>query len=324
MRAIDVLRPGGSDQLVVSQVDLPVLRPGQVLIKVAACGVNRPDLLQRKGFYPPPAEADPRLGLEVSGKIVKLADDVNSSWLDQSVMALCNGGGYAEFVAVPVGQCMPIPPGVSLTDAASLPETYLTVWQNLFDSGQLASGMHVLIHGGSSGIGCAAIQLAAAHGAQVHVTVGSNEKATFCQSLGAHYVYNYQTQDWVTQVLHNVQSGVHLILDMVAGAYIQRDLNCLAVQGKIFIIALMGGRTIELDGAQLLKKQGSLCANTLRSQTLQYKAQLVKKVSACLNNFFTQGLLKTTVTKRFNLIEVSLAHDLIESGRHMGKIVLEV
>lgn len=324
MRAVDVLSPGGTEQLTINQVYLPKVGSGQVLIKVAACGVNRPDVLQRKGLYPPPGSADPRLGLEVSGEVVALGNRVHGSMLGAQVMALCNGGGYAEYVSVPASQCMAIPFGVSLQEAASLPETYLTVWQNLFHNGSLTSGMHVLIHGGSSGIGSAAIQLAAAHGATVHVTVGSEEKKRYCQSLGATYAYNYKEQEWEKEVLANHSPGVDLILDMVAASYINRNLKCIAIKGKILVIALLGGRQIEFDGAKLLLKQATVLGSTLRPQSLECKAKLSKAVEASLGQLFKQGRLRTTVSKRYKLSEVRLAHDFIESGELVGKIILEI
>ncbi|MDX1669386.1 MAG: NAD(P)H-quinone oxidoreductase, partial [Limnobacter sp.] len=237
MRAVGLQEPGGVEQLFIEEVSLPSVGPCEVLVKVAACGVNRPDVLQRAGLYPPPKDANPRLGLEISGHIVAMGEQVDASALNQPVMALCNGGGYAEFATVPFSQCMTVPAGLSLTEAASLPETYMTVWQNVFMTGRLEPGQHLLVHGGSSGIGTAAIQLAVAHGATVHATVGNGEKAEYCKQLGAEFVYNYREQDWAELALANSEGGVNLVLDMVAGSYLNRDLHCLAPQGQVIVIA---------------------------------------------------------------------------------------
>lgn len=322
MLAVGLRKPGGADQLFLEEVDLPVPSQGQVLIEVYACGVNRPDVLQRLGLYPPPPDADPRLGLEVSGVVAGLGPGVDPAFLGRHVMALCNGGGYAQFVCVPAEQCMAVPEGIELAEAASLPETYMTVWQNLFMKGGLKAGQHVLVHGGSSGIGSAAIQLAKAHGAIVHVTVGSDVKASYCRELGAHFVYNYRNQDWSALILENHPEGVHLILDMVAGPYLNSDLACIAPEGKIIVIALLGGRFAEVDAARLMMKQAILTGSTLRPRTASFKAELAKQVEVELAKRFKSGEVKTTVTARFKLEEVQKAHELMESGGLTGKIIL--
>lgn len=322
MLAVGLKKPGGADQLFIEEVALPVPAEGEVLIEVHACGVNRPDVLQRLGLYPPPPSADPRLGLEVSGVVVGLGAGVDSGFNGREVMALCNGGGYAQYVCVPAAQCMAVPSQIDLVDAASLPETYMTVWQNLFMKGRLQQGQHVLVHGGSSGIGSAAIQLAVAHGAVVHVTVGSSEKVEYCRELGAHFVYNYREQDWSDLALENSPGGVNLILDMVAGPYLDRDLACVAPEGKIIVIALLGGRHAEIDAARLMMKQAILTGSTLRPRSASFKEELARQVQAELIKRFESGQVKTTVTAKFKLEEVQKAHELMESGDLVGKIIL--
>lgn len=323
MLAVGLKKPGGADQLFIEEVELPRPVAGEVLIEVHACGVSRPDVLQRLGLYPPPDGANKRLGLEVSGVVVGLGDGVDPSLLGKVVMALCNGGGYAQYACVPAGQCMAVPKQLSFIEAASLPETYMTVWQNLFVKGGLASGQHVLIHGGSSGIGSAAIQLCVAHGAVVHVTVGSVCKADYCRDLGASFVYNYREQDWAGLAFQN-SGGIHLVLDMVAGPYLDLDLFCLAPEGKILVIALLGGRKCEIDASRLLMKQAVLTGTTLRSRDARFKALLAGQVEAELARRFESGEVKATVSAVFEFNEVQKAHELMESGNLTGKIVLQV
>lgn len=325
MKAVVMSGPGGSDTLSLESIECPKPGRGEVLIRVSAAGVNRPDVLQRLGLYPPPPGASPRLGLEVAGEVIASGGGIGASLVGKPVMALVNGGGYAEYAVVPAGQCMRVPKGLSFIEAASLPETYLTVWQNVFLKGGLSAGQHLLVHGGSSGIGSAAIQLAKMHGAVVHVTVGDEAKAEFCRGLGADFVYLYKSQDWVTEVWSNSDSrGVDVILDMVAGEYVDKNLSCVRVGGKVIVIALLGGRYVTLDAAKLMAKQVMLTGTTLRPQSAEFKSQLCRVVEGVLDRGFSQGQLRSVVQADFPLGDVALAHDLMESGKGMGKIVLRV
>jgi len=325
MRAVRVKAPGGVDQLELIELPVPSPKSGEVLIQVKAAGVNRPDVLQRLGLYPPPPDASPNLGLEVSGVVVAVGQGIPESILNKPVMALCNGGGYAEYVCAPARQCMQIPENLSFTEAASLPEVYMTVWQNLFMKGDAKAGQTVLIHGGSSGIGTAAIQLCKKHGLRTFVTVGSQEKADFCTGLGAEKAYLYKSQDWEHLVLQDTQQqGVDLILDMVAGDYLNKDLSCVKPQGMVIVIALLGGRFANIDAAKLMAKQVVLTGTTLRPRSLEFKAELARQVEQQLEEGFSTGALKSLVQATFTLDEVAKAHALMESGDSLGKIVLRV
>lgn len=325
MKAVGLKAPGGVDQLQLVELPVPLPKPGEVLVQVKAAGVNRPDVLQRLGLYPPPPDANPNLGLEVSGVVVAVGQGVSESLLNKPVMALCNGGGYAEYVCTPAGQCMQIPQGLSFTEAASLPEVYMTVWQNLFMKGGAKAGQTVLIHGGSSGIGTAAIQLCKKHGLRTLVTVGNQEKVNYCLGLGAEKAYLYKTQDWEQLVLQDTrQQGVDLILDMVAGDYLSKDLNCAKPQGMVIVIALLGGRFANIDAAKLMTKQVVLTGTTLRPRSPEFKAGLASQVERELKEGFSSGVLRSLVQATFKLEDVALAHSLMESGESLGKIVLNV
>ncbi|MCQ8897235.1 NAD(P)H-quinone oxidoreductase [Limnobacter humi] len=325
MKGIVVKAPGGVDQLELVDLPMPSPGPSEVLIQVKAAGVNRPDILQRLGLYPPPAGANPHLGLEVAGQVVETGEGVDPAFNGQAVMALCNGGGYAQYVCVPAAQCMSIPQGLSFTQAASLPEVYMTVWQNLVIKGGLKTGDTVLVHGGSSGIGTAAIQLCKRLGARVMVTVGQDSKVDVCTRLGADAVVNYRAQNWVDAALRFSDGrGVDLVLDMVAGPYLDKDLDCLAVEGKILVIALLGGRTAELDASKLLMKRAVLTGTTLRPQSAGFKAALAAAVSRELSAGFEQGHYHTVVHSEFDLADVAQAHRLMESGDLVGKVVLRI
>lgn len=325
MKAVGLKAPGGVDQLQLVELPVPLPRPGEVLVQVKAAGVNRPDVLQRLGLYPPPPDANPNLGLEVSGVVVAVGQGVSESLLNKPVMALCNGGGYAEYVCTPAGQCMQIPQGLSFTEAASLPEVYMTVWQNLFMKGGAKAGQTVLIHGGSSGIGTAAIQLCKKHGLKTLVTVGNQEKVNYCLGLGAEKAYLYKTQDWEQLVLQDTrQQGVDLILDMVAGDYLNKDLNCAKPRGMVIVIALLGGRFANIDAAKLMTKQVVLTGTTLRPRSPEFKAGLASQVERELKEGFSSRVLKSLVQATFKLEDVALAHTLMESGDSLGKIVLNV
>ncbi|HEY1059009.1 MAG TPA: NAD(P)H-quinone oxidoreductase [Limnobacter sp.] len=325
MKGIVVQAPGGVDQLTLVDLPRPVPGPFDVLIQVKAAGVNRPDVLQRLGLYPPPPGANPHLGLEVAGQVVETGEGVDSALNGQAVMALCNGGGYAQYVCVPAAQCMPVPRGLSFAEAASLPEVYMTVWQNLVVKGRLKAGHSVLVHGGSSGIGTAAIQLCKRQGARVMVTVGQDAKAEVCTRLGANMVVNYRSRDWVAAALEFTGGrGVDMVLDMVAGSYLDRDLDCLAVEGRILVIALLGGRMAEIDAGKLLMKRALLTGTTLRPESAEFKASLAKAVGQELQAGFAQGHYQTVIHSEFDLADVAQAHRLMESGDLVGKLVLRV
>lgn len=324
MKAVSLRKPGGAGELFIENVPLPQPAVGQVLLEVHGIGVNRPDVLQRLGLYPPPSDADPRLGLEVSGRVIALGEGVDPSLLGADVMALCNGGGYAEYAVVPAAQCMEVPAGVSLADAATLPETYMTVWQNLVDKARLSKGQTVLVHGGSSGIGSAAIQVCKMFGARIVVTVGTDDKADFCRSLGASHVINYKTGNWDDQLLEFYPNGVDVILDMVAGEYLDRGIRCLVPGGQLIVIALLGGRFAQIDAAKLMMKQVVLTGSTLRPRTPEFKSELAKRVSGALSQGFSGGHLKTVITKRFSLEQIVEAHRWMESGDSYGKILVEI
>lgn len=325
MKAVGLKAPGDVDQLQLVELPVPIPKPSEVLVQVKAAGVNRPDVLQRLGLYPPPPDANPNLGLEVSGVVVAVGQGVSESLLNKPVMALCNGGGYAEYVCTPAGQCMQIPQGLSFTEAASLPEVYMTVWQNLFMKGGAKAGQTVLIHGGSSGIGTAAIQLCKKHGLRTLVTVGNQEKVNYCLGLGAEKAYLYKTQDWEQLVLQDTrQQGVDLILDMVAGDYLNKDLNCAKPQGMVIVIALLGGRFANIDAAKLMTKQVVLTGTTLRPRSPEFKAGLASQVERELKEGFSSGVFRSLVQATFKLEDVALAHSLMESGESLGKIVLNV
>ncbi|HEX4855751.1 MAG TPA: NAD(P)H-quinone oxidoreductase [Limnobacter sp.] len=325
MQAVVLKGTGGVDQLQLADLPVPSPGPGEVLVKVHAAGVNRPDVLQRQGLYPAPPGANPNLGLEVSGVVVGVGQGVSEGLLSKPVMGLCNGGGYAEYVCIPAGQCMQIPAGLGFIEAASLPEVYMTVWQNLFMKGAAKAGQTVLIHGGSSGIGTAAILLCKKHGLRTLVTVGSVDKADFCLRLGADKAYLYKSQDWEQLALQDTQNqGVDLVLDMVAGDYLNRDLNCVKPGGMVIVIALLGGRHANIDASRLMMKQVVLTGSTLRPRSAEFKAHLAHQVEAELNEGFASGKLKSLVQATFPLQEVGSAHALMESGDSVGKIVLRV
>lgn len=325
MRAVVLSGPGGVEQLRVNALSIPKPAPHEVLVQVKAAGVNRPDVLQRQGLYPPPPGANPNLGLEIAGVVVDLGVNVSPIHLGQSVMALCNGGGYAEYVSVPASHLMPIPQGLGFVEAAALPEVYMTVWQNLVWKAGVAKGQVVLVHGGSSGIGVAATQLCKRLGAKVLVTVGNAEKAAYCKMFGADAAFIYPVEDWVEGVQQFTQGrGVNAVLDMVAGDYLNRNLSCLASRGTLLVIALLGGRMATIDAAKLLLKQVVLTGTTLRSQAPEVKAELAVDVSKDLMEGFSLGQYRSCVQAQFSLAGVAQAHQLMESGNSMGKIVLNL
>ena len=316
---------GGPEVLVPAQTDVPVLSPGEVLIKVAFAGVNRPDCSQRSGRYPPPKGASPIMGLEVSGHIEALGEGVNGWSVGDRVCALCNGGGYADFVAVPASQALPIPQGMGLLQAAALPENYFTVWVNLFLRGHLKAGETLLVHGGSSGIGLTAIQLANAFGAKVYCTTGSVEKNMACLKAGADAAINYKTQDFVTETLGLTQGqGVDIVLDMVGGDYVDRNLKVLAVEGRLIQIAFLQGAKVNVDLTSLMVKRIAFTGSTLRPRTIEDKAHIAQSLQEHVWPLLGQGKALPIIDRVFEMDDASLAHGLMESSVHVGKIMLKI
>lgn len=324
MRAIAITTPGGPEVLQVTERPLPRPGPGDVLIRVAAAGVNRPDCLQRAGNYPPPPGASDLPGLEISGAVVALGEGATGIAVGDEVCALVAGGGYAEYCAAPAGTCLPCPAGVSLADAATLPETMFTVWSNVFDRGRLKAGERFLVHGGSSGIGVTAIQLAKAFGAEVFATAGSPEKLAVCRALGADHVIDYREQDFVAEVKAVAKEGVDLILDMVGGPYTPRNLKILAPEGRLVQIAFLQGARAEIDWLAVMQKRLTLTGSTLRPRPVAFKAAIAAALKENVWPLISAGTVRTVVHARFPLAEAAAAHTLMESSAHIGKILLEV
>lgn len=325
MRAIEISQPGGPEVLVPVERPVPEPGAGEVLIKVAAAGINRPDVFQRKGNYAPPPGASDLPGLEVAGEIVSGDAAAGGFGVGDKVCALIAGGGYAEYCVAPAVQCLPIPKGLSDIEAAGLPETYFTVWSNVFDRGALQDGESLLVHGGASGIGTTAIQLARAMGNPVYATVGSDDRARAVEALGAAKGINYKTEDFV-QVVRDATggTGVNVILDMVAGDYINRDMKCLADDGRIVVIALLGGARSEVDGNQILRRRLTLTGSTLRPRPVAFKGAIAKSLRERAWPLLEQGKIKPIVHATFPLEQASAAHAMMEAGENIGKIILTV
>lgn len=325
MRVIDVPQPGGPAALVLSERPLPSPAADQVLIKVAAAGLNRADVMQRQGKYPPPPEAPPYPGLEVSGTVALAGDAVKSFRVGDQVCALLQGGGYAEYCVVAEGQVLPIPQGVSLIDAAALPEAYFTVWNNVFQLGSLQRGEKLLVHGGSSGIGTTAIQLAAAFGNEVFVTAGSQDKCRFCESLGAKKAINYKEQDFVAEIMQVTnKAGVNVVLDMIAGDYVQKNLDVLAPRGRVVIIATQGGRSAQIDFVAVMARRSTITGSMLRPQSVAFKAQIKDQLLTHVWPLFESGKLRPIIDCVLPFTAAPEAHARMESSEHIGKILLRV
>jgi putative PIG3 family NAD(P)H quinone oxidoreductase len=317
----------GGAPSVMQLVDAPVPQPGpdDVLLRVAYAGVNRPDVAQREGSYPPPAGASPVLGLEAAGVVVAAGERVTDLHVGDRVCALLNGGGYAEYAVAPAGQALPVPAGLTLAQAASLPENFFTVWTNVFDRGGLCAGERFLVHGGSSGIGLAAIQLAHARGATVYTTVGSPEKARACERYGADAAIEYRNEDFVERVRALTdRRGVDLILDMVGGDYVARNLRALAVEGRLVQIAFLQGARIEADFTLLMVKRLRWTGSTLRPRSAEEKARIAVQLREHVWPLFESGALQPVIFETFDLADVRAAHELMQSSRHIGKILLKV
>ena len=325
MRYISARQPGPPEVLEAAGGPLPVLKPGEVLIEVAYAGVNRPDCLQRSGAYPPPADASPIIGLEVAGRIAALGEGAAGWNIGDEVCALTPGGGYAEYCATPAGFCLPLPPGLSLLEAAGVPENYFTVWYNLFDRLSFNAGESVLVHGGTSGIGLTAIQLAKAFGAIVFATAGSPEKVAVCRAMGADHAIDYKTQDFAAEVWRiTAKRGVDVVLDMVGGDYVERNLRAMAIEGRLAQIGLLQGNRVELDMRPIMMKRLTVTGSTLRASPAARKVALAQALRAKVWPLFAQGKLKIEIAQTFPLAEAAKAHALMESGQLIGKIVLAV
>ncbi len=325
MRVVEIAAPGGPEQLRVAARPLPRPAEGEVLIKVAAAGVNRPDVMQRLGRYPPPAGASDLPGLEVAGEVVALGPKVTNVAVGDRVTALLAGGGYAEYAVAAAPLCLSIPTGLSVVEAAALPETFFTVWDNLFVRGGCKSGDTVLVHGGTSGIGTTAIQLATASGARVYATAGSADKARACERFGAIRGIDYRSEDFAEVVRRETGGrGVDVILDIVGGSYLARNLDCAAIDGRIVIIALIGGAKTEINLATLLTKRLAVSGSTLRARSVAEKAQVAQAVQTHAWPLLATGRVRPIVHETFPLAEAASAHRLMESSHHIGKIVLTV
>jgi NADPH2:quinone reductase len=322
MRAVEIAKPGGPEELRPAQRPVPQPKPGEILVKVAAAGVNRPDVLQRKGLYAVPPDASDLPGLEIAGEVVSGGKTFKAG---DKVCALAHGGGYAEYCVVPEVQALPVPKGLSLTEAASLPETFFTVWSNVYDRGGLKPGESLLVQGGSSGIGVTAIQMAAATGNRVFATAGSDEKVAACMRLGAQQAFNYKTQDWSAELRTATGGkGVDVILDMVGGDYVPKELKSLADDGRLVFIAFLRGPKTELDINELMRRRLTMTGSTLRPRPVEFKGYVAKNLREKIWPLIEAGKIKPEIYKTFALEQAADAHRLMETSQHIGKIVLTV
>lgn len=324
MNCIEIKAPGGPEQLVLATRPVPTPRSNEVLIRVNASGVSRPDVAQRLGHYPAPPGASDIPGLEVAGEIVAVGANITTKHPGERVTALIAGGGYAEFATAPATSCLPWPDTFSAEQAAAIPETFFTVWHNVFQSGDLKAGETLLVHGGTSGIGTTAIQLAKAFGATVAATAGSDEKCDACRALGADLSINYRSQDFAEVMRAAPTKGVDVILDMVGGSYLPRNLKCLRADGRLVVIALLGGARGEVDLGPLMMKRQTISGSTLRARDDAFKAALADAVYRNVWPLFANGRVAPVVYRTFALAEAANAHRLMESSTHIGKIVLKI
>jgi NADPH2:quinone reductase len=323
VRVVEISSPGAPEVLRVAERPRPAPGQGEVLIQVAAAGVNRPDVMQRKGSYPPPPGASDIPGLEVGGTIVELGDGVSGWSVGDHVCALVTGGGYAEFCVAPALQCLPVPQGLTDVEAAALPETFFTVWTNVFDRGALRPGESFLVQGGSSGIGVAAIQLAHALGSRVFATAGSDEKCAACVRLGAQRAINYRTEDFVAAVKAETGGrGVDVILDMIGGDYLMRETAALAEDGRLVFINTMGGAKTTVNLLEVMVKRLTITGSTLRARPIAVKGEIARRLQQHVWPLFEVGKIKPVIHQRFPFAEAAAAHALMESSEHVGKILL--
>lgn len=324
MRAVHVSQPGGPERLLIGDEPIPTPRGNEVLIEIHAAGVNRPDLAQRAGKYPPPPGVSPLLGLEVAG-IVTARGETATLEIGATVCALVPGGGYAEYCVAPESHCLPIPAGLSFPAAAGIPETFFTVWANVFQLGRLTAGERFLVHGGASGIGTTALQLAHAFGAEVFVTAGTDEKCAACVKLGADWAINYKTADFDTEIARLTEKrGVDVILDMIGGSYTPRNLHCLAPKGRLVQIATMEAAETTLDLRLLLQKRLTITGSTLRPRTVEDKAVIAAALREKVWPLLDAGQVRVVIDRVFDLVDVRLAHEHLERGGHIGKVILRV
>jgi NADPH:quinone reductase len=325
MRAVEISTPGGPEVLKPVERATPSPKSNEVLIKVAAAGVNRPDVAQRAGKYPVPPDASDLPGLEVAGEVVAVGDAVKMWKRGDQVCALVHGGGYAQYCVAPEVQALPVPKGLSLVEAASLPETFFTVWSNVYDRAGLKPGESLLVQGGSSGIGVTAIQMAAATGNRVFATAGSDEKCAACVRLGAEKAVNYRTQDFAAEVKAATGGkGVNVILDMVAGDYVPKELKCLADDGRLVFIAFLRGHKTELDVNELMRRRLTVSGSTLRPRKVEFKGYVARNLREKIWPLIDAGRIKPQIYKTFPLDQAAEAHRLMESSQHIGKLVLTV
>ena len=324
MKAIVITHPGGPEVLQLQERPRPAIARGEVLIKVAAAGVNRPDVYQRKGNYPPPKGAPQDIpGLEIAGTIAEIGADVTLWNVGDKVCALVMGGGYAEYCNVPEGQCLPVPANLSFIEAASLPETFFTVWTNIFDRAKLKPGQSLLVHGGSSGIGVAAIQMAKALGSKVYVTAGSDAKCHFCEGLGAIKAINYKTESFPDMIFQLTDGkGVDVILDMIGGDYTPGNIQSLTEEGRLVMINTMNGKDVQIDLAQVMRKRITITGSMLRSRDITFKSTIARKLEKYVWPLLASGKIKPVIHSVFPAGEAAKAHELMESSKHVGKIVL--
>jgi putative PIG3 family NAD(P)H quinone oxidoreductase len=325
MKTVLIREPGGPDALSLVDAPTPEPKADEVLIEVAAAGVNRPDVLQRQGLYPPPPGASNIPGLEVSGRIAAVGAGVTRWKTGDAVAALTSGGGYAEYAVAHEGSCLRVPKGLGMAEAACLPETFMTVWHNVFERGALKAGECFLVHGGSSGIGSTAIQLAAHFGARVFATAGSDEKCAYCESLGAEAAINYRTKNFAEEIKTlTCGKGVNVILDMVGGSYIQDDIRCAAEDGRIVQIAFLKGAKVEVNLMPIMLKRLTLTGSTLRPRSPEFKAHLARALEEKVWPLIESGAVRVVIDKTFPLAEAAEAHRHMETNAHMGKIVLTI
>ena len=325
MKAVEIAQPGGPEVLRIAERPVPAMKPGEVLVKVAAAGVNRPDVEQRRGNYPPPPGASDIPGLEIAGTVVACGEGAGAWREGDAVTALVAGGGYAEYCTAPAEQCLPVPKGLSMAEASTLPETFFTVWHNVFDRVKLKSGELFLVHGGSSGIGTTAIQLAKAFGAKVYTTAGTAEKCEACLKLGADRAINYKTEDFAAIIKEETGGkGVNVILDMVAASYLKQNISSLATEGRIAMIALLGGRESTIDLGQFLRKRITLTGSALRPRSIAEKGAIAKSLLHNVWPLIEAGKVKPVMDSTLPLADAAKAHARMESSAHIGKIALVV
>jgi putative PIG3 family NAD(P)H quinone oxidoreductase len=325
MKQIEISRPGGPEVLVLADGPEPKIAGGEVLIRVHAAGVNRADLMQRQGHYPPPPGASPLLGMEVSGEIAAVAGDVSTWKVGDRVCALLAGGGYAEFAAAPAPQCLPLPANISFVEGAAVPEAFFTVWTNVFERGRLQSGEWFLVHGGASGIGTTAIQLAKNFGAPVIATAGTDEKCRACEALGADAAINYRAADFVAEASRLTGGkGVDVILDIIGGSYTPRNIAALAVEGRLVQIGLQEGSSVQIDLRPVMMRRLTLTGSTLRGRTVAQKGDIARALHEHVWPLLESGRVRPVIDREFPLADAAAAHRYLESGEHIGKVVLKV